>query len=878
MSTTDLAFVEKDPNKLRRMVARLADEASRQGKFALFIEDEEELAAGGNLISRTFIFTAHVETLSSPQLGKLGGIFGSYRHMIKFYLTWRRFQVCNTLILYEPFKILLNPNAAPFFDGLIGRIRSQRRRVRICVFTTPSAKHILQQWLSIPIRARGISVLEGIAKSLSKESIREELLTILYYAHLSWGEILGAVEKTVWWLIHSDSAHVKHQLKSLVEAGLVERSGGKYSTSPKGAELVESLTLIAGKPELRRRIIQPMFKKKQKIARVSETALEKFVLKLIGGKGYASAPTILQALSTQLPSPISIKTVYRILNTLSKKGILQKTPYLRARGRPQIIYYRQRKLPAFFQYRCHQCAFYIKPQSRCTLWSTIKHRFRLSIEELEKRLSKVELDKLGEPGGSIRLNLNSTACPRLVERRRAYSKLEIASRLVEGAPHYLCEICDFPLPKPPSTTTSTCLACGSKYKILSDGKIHITPDYHHLYIQHYTAIVGSLPPEEKKGEEKGKITLLLWPDDEVELTPETISVQRGKRKLRYLLQEVTYVIDYGSLTDEQWRILSERGVRITSPFERATPLPPKPEITAAIEHVYQTQSPLIRKLAQANGLSLILATIRLKKIFPQLYMGAWLKAIRIQINQLEKMHTVPIHLLLAYEGLIAKYYWSLYKTICRQTRLWFHSRKRERLVRELTDNPRARARGYTPINAAINYLHQRRVFKCRKINMEKGLGWVSGEGLLHRARRKERIGLLLDLSDSLKLADRETLLQACLEGKITYEDFTSSLGRQGVKFYYPTYDALLKLEEIGVVADNKSVYYDGEPLPLMKAYEKSVENFTQALLEGGELKPFIYAEPGNLPLLTRLTRIGGPHANQVKEFLLYTYLPRLAIG
>jgi hypothetical protein len=89
---------------------------------------------------------------------------------------------------------------------------------------------------------------------------------------------------------------------------------------------------------------------------------------------------------------------------------------------------------------------------------------------------------------------------------------------------------------------------------------------------------------------------------------------------------------------------------------------------------------------------------------------------------------------------------------------------------------------------------------------------------------------------------------------------------------------LLKLEEIGVVADNKSVYYDGEPLPLMKAYEKSVENFTQALVEGGELKPFIYAEPGNLPLLTRLTRIGGPHANQVKEFLLYTYLPRLAIG
>src|SRR5437879_6908888 len=68
---------------------------------------------------------------------------------------------------------------------------------------------------------------------------------------------------------------------------------------------------------------------------------------------------------------------------------------------------------------------------------------------------------------------------------------------------------------------------------------------------------------------------------------------------------------------------------------------------------------------------------------------------------------------LAYEARVSGLYWSAYKTMLRVSGLQFQSRVRDRFVREIVQSIRARARGYSPANAAINYLHQRRLLLCR---------------------------------------------------------------------------------------------------------------------------------------------------------------------
>jgi len=138
-------------------------------------------------------------------------------------------------------------------------------------------------------------------------------------------------------------------------------------------------------------------------------------------------------------------------------------------------------------------------------------------------------------------------------------------------------------------------------------------------------------------------------------------------------------------------------------------------------------------------------------------------------------------------------------------------------------------RGYNPINAMINYLHQRRLVACRIANAEEGIGWASGEGLLHRLRGNDPIGLALDLSDSFKIVDRELLLKACLEKRVGWRDCEWQLGRQGVRFYYPGREAIAILEEIEIQADSLPVDYGGTRIPLMEAYRRHAKSFVEAV-------------------------------------------------
>src|SRR5208282_2492560 len=159
----------------------------------------------------------------------------------------------------------------------------------------------------------------------------------------------------------------------------------------------------------------------------------------------------------------------------------------------------------------------------------------------------------------------------------------------------------------------------------------------------------------------------------------------------------------------------------------------------------------------------------------------------------------------------------------------FGPRKKSRFVREHVNSPTGRAKGYSAVDAAINYLHQRRLFKVMQANSSLAFS-AYGEGLLHhRKRNSQGIGLLLDLIDPLKFADRENLLKAVLDYKVNWRDFHLGTDRQGLTFYYPKSEIIATLEVLSDEADAIAVRYDGRELPLMEAYKRSVTSLVGSL-------------------------------------------------
>ncbi len=116
---------------------------------------------------------------------------------------------------------------------------------------------------------------------------------------------------------------------------------------------------------------------------------------------------------------------------------------------------------------------------------------------------------------------------------------------------------------------------------------------------------------------------------------------------------------------------------------------------------------------------------------------------------------------------------------------------------------------------------------------------------MHRKRwNTEGLGLLLDLIDPFKFADREKLLEAVLSYSMNWRDFYTATDRHGVRFYYPKPDTINVLERIGEEADTLSVYHDGSQMTLVEAYRRVVTN----LIEDSEtdskfsFTPFTYPQ------------------------------------
>lgn len=324
-------------------------------------------------------------------------------------------------------------------------------------------------------------------------------------------------------------------------------------------------------------------------------------------------------------------------------------------------------------------------------------------------------------------------------------------------------------------------------------------------------------------------------------------VEREREGAFQRYERIYQIVDYGALTSEGISMLEQKDVQVTQRRlgegeELSFPLYPLPGFTEKLNWL-EENSALRRVIVESLMLSVIIATKRIAERGGR-PLQVLVNRQLLEYRRMTRENKLSGTKALAYEARVSNLYWSVYKTMLRVSGLDFKSRVRDRFVREFVQSIRARARGYSPANAGINYLHQRRLVRCRIANARAGIGWIGCEGIIHVAKREPSIGLLLDLSDSFKLADRESFLNASLRFEMSREEFVASLGRQRVWFYYPSHEAVGRLETIGAEADRIQVNYQNKDLQLTQAYEEYAHSFVEAIQNKSLdlFYPFVYHE------------------------------------
>ncbi len=575
--------------------------------------------------------------------------------------------------------------------------------------------------------------------------------------------------------------------------------------------------------------------------------LEELVSESIERHGWVTVNEVATAAvdSRVMPTRSNAKS-RRILKKLVAKGRLVESVYRTGVGRPRLVYRRRNSTDAaeIFDNSCGDCALYSPVVRRCRLWLALSRFNAQQVYERQEELSAIARDKLRN--SNRRVGPTATACEIFTPKKKDYPLSQARDK---------CASCGQEIDTPVAKTVK-CPKCLTTYKPLAT-KILVHYDYEQLFKARYTKLAGVPPPrqalvlteqEVRAGKTDWRDIIVLYPGEKVRLEAEGIHVERRKGRLAFEPYNRIYqIIDYGALTDRMICSLKAEGLSVLQgrlqegPKGRTSfPLYPSLGFVEKLRWLEQN-SPLRRELLKSMMLSTIVATKRIASRG-----GPGLKVlVNRQLLEFARMNTdaeISVSRALAYEARANRLYWSAYKTMLRVSGLGFESRVRDRFVREIVQSIRARARGYSPANAAINYLHQRRLLLCRLANARTAIGWVGCEGILHVAKREPSIGLLLDLSDSFKLADRESFLNATLHIEVTRDDFVARLGRQRTWFYYPTQEAVGKLDLYGSHADQFHVVYRGKNMTLTGAYDELLTSFIEAV-ENSDLTrfyPFVY--------------------------------------
>ncbi|HEV2137680.1 MAG TPA: hypothetical protein VGR53_02445 [Nitrososphaerales archaeon] len=716
-------------------------------------------------------------------------VAGSYDKWFQWYMRFQRFGAFHTIILVEPVNAVSDKEHGGYIDGLLARLTAKVRQV--VVISKPD-----DEVISNSDERRTTEVLRALlyGTRLSKPALVEK--ANLTFLPISEETLVRGLDKLA---LHLSKHQTRYQLDAYNEELL---QGMVFQAPPHSEE---------GKPGH----VEQLFRRNRRFrAKVSipDKMLATRALEDVGKQDWVTVPYETEKLSMWLQElnrhgDSRIRMIYesnedisneqweallaptknqvrRVLDGLVGEGKLQRKSWRREVGRPAQAYSIPARTP-FLQQNCGQCAFYASVRRRCRLWWLVNKRqpfFDDRWKQAGSPITKFEVHKMRY---ASRIGPHSSACPRFVDKKRDHLRKAVPEK---------CEICDEVLPHLQSVSV-TCGNCRTRF-VRFRGKMKVMTAYEHEYNRLYLEITGG----------DTKVDLEKWR----RAIRENIRTKRG-----------------GLMPSEDFDMLAEEVTEAEPELPRVWPrfdqaLQQKVDALASTTDV-------ARQFSVAMAKSALNATRRIVA-FAKLPSGDADTIVAEQEGYLALIRETRQARLLPYEALVMKRYWQCYGLALKRAQWWFGPRKRSRFVREYVEDPAGRARGYSPMDAAINYLHQRRLRQAERINEEVGFPGIC-DGFLHRERYNSRkIGLILDMIDPFKFADREELMLVVLDEGLTWRDFKIETDRRGSNFYYPLASAQTKLNLVGADADNMVLRYHGRDMGLVEAYREFASYLSEALI------------------------------------------------
>ena len=823
---------------------------------------------------------------------------GDYDEWFLWFMKWQRFNAFHILVLVAPIRRMIDDDRRGYFDGLLTRLLNKPSVHRVIVVEEERFQPAVRKWIGGD-DSGDIPELKG---KFGREQFMDALSSLLYGTRLSKREFSLAAANTLFsksnpnW--EADFQYIK------LRPSLVERKHGTfYSAGYYAKEKVESLETPAARESIEdpEQPLPPLFKqaKRRGPSELDQSYLEELTQILLDSQGwftvaglyeyvYAKSQNTIQTSKSfpkifnehyndEAPSDTHVflpsrPLLRRIAERLAEEGKLQKATWVREIGRPTTVYHLPGQLPFDAKNRCGQCAFYVPLRRQCRIWWLLDRSYGSRHDRWARDgaspLSGFEIHKMRN---SWRIGPHSSACSKFVDKKKDYTRLALPA---------LCDVCRERLPEtPPKWSMVVCATCRTRYFKLRQGKVKVLTSYEHEFERRYHELAGVDPAsdikrliEDRQGSAGSIVEQAIFDErrhagvDDPDSAPKTVMLFPGDRMLAregrlYVFKRRNVeslplagstIIDHGGVVNEEQRgALESAGTTVRSiskspDLNSAEGPPPKRyDIAPAVEKVVAEHPEFLRRMALAMIQSSIHATERVGSLahMSEDDVRTFTKKQRMYARRLER---APPTKSLVYEALAMKEYWNCYYLVLKGAFQRFGPRKKARYVREFVTNPAGRARGYTAVDAAINYLHQRRLFKARAVDVQLGLDFNPGEGFLHRKRwNPEGLGLILDLIDPFKFADREKLLEAILDVSLNWRDFYGATDRSGARFYYPKPEAVGVLEAIGEAADRMVVSYEEAQLTLSEAYQKVVSRLIQNLQDGIPMSftPFTYQSP-----------------------------------
>ncbi len=702
---------------------------------------------------------------------------GDYEAWFRWFMAHQRFRAFHTVVMVEPSSGLRDGEQGGYIDGLIARLATKVIHKVVVVKTAQQLK----------------------VNAAAGPYVEEALLALLYGTRLSMDELMETARQALVPL-GEDFA-----IKDLVEQRmwLFKRHHSRYQLTETGEKFVEGMAVPKRPSGLQPAEVEHLFRRRRRSGpryTLPKEVLEKMLLDDATESGWITAYGEWTAMHDKIrqlnqeegsvtwrffqsqglsnkevseastPSPLLLR---KLLNDLAAEDHLERRTWFREVGRPTVAYFLPGKAP-FLESRCGQCAFYVSQKRRCRLWWLVNKKQPFFDERWKQPGSTVTRFELHKMRWASRIGPHSSACLHFIDKKRDHNRKQIPAG---------CEVCGRAIRPNKGGREATCGTCRTRYARFG-GKVKVLTAYEHEYEKLYHGITGG----------DAETDLEAWRKELREKLPSALQ----QKELE----------DLDVLADEEEII---EPPRVWRKFD--------PGLQEKVDKLAATTD-ITKRFSMAMAESSRNATLRLMEIagLPQ---SAIRQAVAIQEKYIGLIEGASQSQLLTYEALIMKEYWRCYGVALKLGQQWFGPRKRSRFVREFVEDPAGRARGYSPADAAINYLHQRRLRQAKRINAEIGFPGTS-DGFLHKERYNSRgVGLLFDLIDPFKFADREFLLIVVLNGGISWRDFKLEHDRRGSTFYYPSQDGKRFLDRVGHDADESVVVYRGDRRSLLGAYKES---------------------------------------------------------